>query len=101
MPMARSEMRKICKQVREKWDVIKIAIFHRIGYVINMAEQGGGIVHGRWGNRGGKSMGVGRRDHLPPFGFLYAPRSTLRQVGKREQEAELPGAWNCQIWTKI
>lgn len=32
MPMARSEMRKICKQVREKWDVIKIAIFHRIGY---------------------------------------------------------------------
>lgn len=41
VPMARSEMRKICKQVREKWDVIKIAIFHRIGYVINMAEQGG------------------------------------------------------------
>ncbi|XP_020615198.1 molybdopterin synthase catalytic subunit-like isoform X1 [Orbicella faveolata] len=33
MPMARSEMRKICKQVREKWDVIKIAIFHRIGVV--------------------------------------------------------------------
>lgn len=32
MPMAKSEMRKICKQVREKWDVIKIAIFHRIGY---------------------------------------------------------------------
>ena len=31
IPMARSEMRKICKQVREKWDVIKIAIFHRIG----------------------------------------------------------------------
>ena len=25
-------MRKICKRVREKWDVIKIAIFHRIGY---------------------------------------------------------------------
>ena len=34
VPMARSEMRKICKQVREKWDVIKIAIFHRIGYVL-------------------------------------------------------------------
>ncbi|XP_068693112.1 molybdopterin synthase catalytic subunit-like isoform X2 [Montipora capricornis] len=33
VPMARSEMRKICKQVREKWDVIKIAIFHRIGVV--------------------------------------------------------------------
>lgn len=33
MPMARSEMRKICKQVREKWEVIKIAIFHRIGWV--------------------------------------------------------------------
>ncbi|XP_027044796.1 molybdopterin synthase catalytic subunit-like [Pocillopora damicornis] len=33
IPMARSEMRKICKQVREKWDVIKIAIFHRIGVV--------------------------------------------------------------------
>ena len=34
VPMARSEIRKICKQVREKWDVIKIAIFHRIGYVL-------------------------------------------------------------------
>ncbi|XP_078367561.1 molybdopterin synthase catalytic subunit-like [Oculina patagonica] len=33
IPMARSEMRKICKQVREKWEVIKIAIFHRIGVV--------------------------------------------------------------------
>ena len=34
VPMARSEIRKICKQVREKWDVIKIAIFHRIGYAL-------------------------------------------------------------------
>lgn len=33
IPMARSEMRKICQQVREKWEVIKIAIFHRIGVV--------------------------------------------------------------------
>lgn len=33
VPMARSEIRKICKHVREKWDVIKIAIFHRIGVV--------------------------------------------------------------------
>mgnify|MGYP002259965302 FL=1 len=34
VPMARSEIRKICKHVREKWDVIKIAIFHRIGYAL-------------------------------------------------------------------
>ncbi|KAK2563046.1 Molybdopterin synthase catalytic subunit [Acropora cervicornis] len=41
VPMARSEIRKICKQVREKWDVIKIAIFHRIGKSMNKVNQSG------------------------------------------------------------
>lgn len=31
IPMASSEMRKICKQIREKWDVHKTVIYHRIG----------------------------------------------------------------------
>jgi molybdopterin synthase catalytic subunit len=30
-PMAESELRKICKQVREKWDVMHIAMYHKTG----------------------------------------------------------------------
>lgn len=33
VPMARSELRQICKQARERWNLVKIAIFHRIGVV--------------------------------------------------------------------
>ncbi|EDO45567.1 predicted protein [Nematostella vectensis] len=33
IPMASSEMRKICKLAREKWNIMKIAIYHRIGIV--------------------------------------------------------------------
>jgi len=33
LPMAEKEMQKICTQIREKWQVLKIAIVHRIGVV--------------------------------------------------------------------
>ncbi|XP_077867007.1 molybdopterin synthase catalytic subunit-like [Saccoglossus kowalevskii] len=33
VPMAEAEMRKLCHQIREKWNVEKIAIIHRIGIV--------------------------------------------------------------------
>ncbi len=29
--MAKKEMNKVCTQIREKWDVKHIAIYHRIG----------------------------------------------------------------------
>ena len=32
-PMAEKEMKKICKEIRAKWDVKHIAMHHRIGYV--------------------------------------------------------------------
>ena len=31
IPMAEKELRKICKDIRSKWDVVKIAVIHRIG----------------------------------------------------------------------
>ena len=33
VPMAEKEMMKICKQVREKWDIVHIAIYHKLGEV--------------------------------------------------------------------
>lgn len=33
IPMAKSEMTKICEQIRVKWNVVRIAMFHRIGLV--------------------------------------------------------------------
>ncbi|XP_031566028.1 molybdopterin synthase catalytic subunit-like isoform X2 [Actinia tenebrosa] len=33
IPMASSELRKICKQIREKWDIHKTVIYHRVGVV--------------------------------------------------------------------
>ena len=33
-PMAEKEMQKICLDIREKWDVAHIVLYHRIGYVI-------------------------------------------------------------------
>eukprot|EP00741_Cyanophora_paradoxa_P000651 tig00000430_g627.t1 len=33
VPMAEKELRSICKQVREKWEVMAVAIEHRIGVV--------------------------------------------------------------------
>jgi molybdopterin synthase catalytic subunit len=36
IPMASSELRKICKQTREKWDIHKIVIYHRIGLVYTL-----------------------------------------------------------------
>lgn len=32
-PMALKEMKKICNDIRSKWEVLKIAIVHRIGVV--------------------------------------------------------------------
>ena len=31
VPMAEKELAKICQDIRNKWDVVKIAIVHRIG----------------------------------------------------------------------
>jgi len=31
-PMAEQEMMKICKQIRERWNIINICIVHRLGY---------------------------------------------------------------------
>jgi len=33
VPMAEKEMLKICDKIRSKWDIISVAIFHRIGVV--------------------------------------------------------------------
>lgn len=33
IPMAEKEMKKICIEIREKWNVIKISMIHRIGVV--------------------------------------------------------------------
>ena len=32
IPMAEKEMNKICHQIRQKWGIKHIAIFHRLGY---------------------------------------------------------------------
>ena len=32
LPMAENEIRKICSDVRQKWPVKHIAVFHRLGY---------------------------------------------------------------------
>ena len=31
VPMAEKELRKICEQMHEKWDLIKVAVGHRVG----------------------------------------------------------------------
>ncbi|CAB3981281.1 molybdopterin synthase catalytic subunit-like [Paramuricea clavata] len=33
VPMAEKELAKICRDIRKKWNVVKIAIIHRIGLV--------------------------------------------------------------------
>jgi molybdopterin synthase catalytic subunit len=33
VPMAEKEMKKICDKIRSKWDVVHIAIYHKIGEV--------------------------------------------------------------------
>jgi len=33
IPMAEKEMEKICQKVRSKWEVMKVAIYHRVGVV--------------------------------------------------------------------
>ncbi|EAW54875.1 molybdenum cofactor synthesis 2, isoform CRA_b [Homo sapiens] len=32
LPMAENEVRKICSDIRQKWPVKHIAVFHRLGY---------------------------------------------------------------------
>lgn len=32
LPMAENEIRKICSDIRQKWPVKHIAVFHRLGY---------------------------------------------------------------------
>lgn len=32
LPMAENEVRKICSDLRQKWPVRHIAVFHRLGY---------------------------------------------------------------------
>ena len=35
VPMAKTEMKKLCQAIRTKWEVEHIAVLHRIGYVIS------------------------------------------------------------------
>ena len=31
VPMAEKELQKICQEIRNEWNVVKIAVVHRIG----------------------------------------------------------------------